>query len=294
MTAPNIGLVAMPPEQYHADPCAVPSLSSTIAHALVAKSPAHAYLQHPRLGGKGLAPTAAMDEGSLMHELILRDDDELKARLVIVKADDWRTKIAREQRDEARAAGKLAVLSHDYDEARIACAHIFARLIDLGVKLNGASEIAAFWQESANDGTVVQCRGMFDHLLRADGIIYDLKKSRTAHPKAIRKHVESYGYHIQATAYTRALERIDPALAGKVRFRWIFIEAEAPYGVTLAEPAGSMRRLGEACWSQAVDTWAHCVAVNDWPAYPRDVVRVEASPWALEGAFTDDEGEVAA
>jgi hypothetical protein len=160
LTAPNIGLVAMPPEQYHADPCAVPSLSSTIAHALVAKSPAHAYLQHPRLGGKGLAPTAAMDEGSLMHELILRDDDELKARLVIVKADDWRTKVAREQRDEARAAGKLAVLSHEYDKARIACAHIFARLIDLGVKLNGASEIAAFWQESANDGTVVQCRGM--------------------------------------------------------------------------------------------------------------------------------------
>lgn len=294
MVAPNIGLVAMPPEEYHADPCAVPSLNYSTAYALVAKSPAHAYLQHPRLGGKGMEPTAAMDEGSLMHELILRDDAELKERIVQVNADDWRTKAAKAQRDEARAAGKLPVLVHVYEEARIACAHVMARMLDLGVKLKGASEIAAFWQEQASDGTTVQCRGMFDHVIPAEGIIYDLKKSRTAHPKAIRKHVEGYGYHIQAAAYTRALERIDPKLAGKVQFRWLFIESEAPYGVTIAEPAGSMRRLGEACWTQAVDQWAHCTAVNDWPAYPRDVVRVEASPWALEGAFTDDEGEVAA
>jgi uncharacterized small protein (DUF1192 family) len=294
VSAPNIGLVAMPPEQYHADPCAVPSLNYSTAYALVAKSPAHAYLQHPRLGGKSLLPTAPMDEGSLFHEIILRGVDSLKERIVVVVADDWRTKAAKAQRDEAREAGKLPVLEKNLIPALTACVEILAQFRELGIVLSGASEVAAFWQEHASDGTVVQCRGMFDHVLRGDGIIYDLKKSRTAHPKAIRKHVEGYGYHIQAAAYTRALERIEPRLQGKVQFRWLFVEAEAPYGVTMAEPAGSMRRLGEACWSQAVDQWAHCTAVNDWPAYPREVVRVEASPWALEGAFTDDEGEVAA
>lgn len=294
MVAPNIGLVAMPPEEYHADPCAVPSLNYSTAYALVAKSPAHAYLQHPRLGGKSIEPTAPMDEGSLLHEIILRGVDSLKERTVIVPADDWRTKAAKAQRDEARAAGKLPVLEKNLMPALTACVEILAQFKELGIMLSGVSEVAAFWQEQASDGTVVQCRGMFDHLLRSEGVIYDLKKSRTAHPKAIRKHVEGYGYHIQAAAYTRALERIEPKLTGTVRFRWLFVEAEAPYGVTIAEPAGSMRRLGEACWTQAVDQWAHCVAVNDWPAYPRDVVRVEASPWALEGAFTDDEGEVAA
>lgn len=289
---PTVGLVAMPAEQYHADPCAVPSLSSTIAHALVSKSPAHAWLRHPRLGGKPLAPTAAMDEGSLIHELLLRAESEVLDRLVVVQADNWRTKAAQEKRDAARDAGKLPMLEREVDEARERCCHIMARLLDRGIRLCGASEIAAFWQETASDGTIVQCRGMFDHLIHVDGVIYDLKKLRSAHPKAIRKSVEGYGYHLQAAAYTRALEQIDPKLQGRVKFQWLCVEAEEPYGVTVAEPAGSMRALGTACWTQAVDSWAQCMATNEWPAYPREVARIEASPWALEGAF-EEEGAAA-
>jgi hypothetical protein len=281
----------MPAAQYHADPCAAPSLSSSIAHLLVAKSPAHAWLAHPRLGAQPVASTPAMDEGTLLHELILRPS-EAQERLVVVTADNWRTKAAQEQREAARAEGKLAILERDLMAALQASVEILNRFRGLGVVLSGASEVAAFWQEHASDGTVVQCRGMFDHVLRAEGVIYDLKKSRTAHPKAIPKHVESYGYHIQATAYRRALEQIEPQHAGRVQFRWLFVEAVAPYGVTVAEPAGSMRALGDACWSQAVDTWAQCLATGEWPGYSREVQRIEASPWALQGAFEED-GEAA-
>lgn len=288
---PTLGLCAMPAAQYHADPCATPSLSSSIAHLLVAKSPAHAWLAHPKLGAQPVEPTASMDEGTLLHELILRPA-EAQERLVVVTADNWRTKAAQEQREAARAEGKLALLERDLMAALQASVEILNRFRGLGVVLSGASEVAAFWQERATDGTVVQCRGMFDHVLRAEGLIYDLKKSRTAHPKAIQKHVESYGYHIQATAYRRALEQIEPQHAGRVQFRWLFVEAVPPYGVTVAEPAGSMRALGDACWSQAVDTWAQCLATGEWPAYPREVQRIEASPWALEGAFEED-GEAA-
>jgi hypothetical protein len=291
---PRVGLCAMPAGQYHADPCETPSLSSSIAHVLVAQSPAHAWLRHPKLGGKPSESTAAMDEGTLLHELLLRDESELAERLVVINADNWRTKAAQEKRDAARTLGKLALLERDLDTARVASVHIMGQLLRLGVRFTGLSEVAAFWQEHATDGTVIQCRGMFDHLLRAEGVIYDLKKSRTAHPKAIRKSIEGYGYHTQATAYTRALEQIEPGLTGRVKFRWLFVEAEAPYGVTIAEPAGSMVALGNACWSQAVDTWAQCLATDEWPAYSREVQRIEASPWALEGAFEAVEGEVAA
>lgn len=291
MVIPNVGLVAMPAEQYHADPCATPSLSSSIAHTLVSQSPAHAWLKHPRLGGKPSVATAAMNEGTLIHELLLRDEGELSDRLVVVNADDWRTKSAQGLRALARAEGKLAVLARDIDTAREASVHIMARLIKRGIRLSGASEVAAFWVEHASDGTPVQCRGLFDHVLIGDGLIYDLKKSKSAHPKALRKTVEQYGYHVQATAYRRALEQIDPKLAGRVAFRWLFVESKAPYGVTVAEPRGSMRVLGDACWSQAVDTWAHCVATGEWPAYPDEIVGIEASRWALEDAFFEDDGE---
>lgn len=295
---PAIGLVGMPPEQYHADPCAIPSLSSHCAATIVTKSPLHAWHEHPRLGAaKRTLGTKALRGGSLAHELLLRKPDEVDANIVVVEADDFRTKAAKAKRDEAVEANKLPVLAREHERAIVVCGHIHARLIEFGISLNGVSEIAAFWQEHASDGALVQCRALMDHVIGAEGLIYDLKSCRSAHPRAIQKAVETYSYHIQSAAYTRALEQIEPQFAGRVAYRWLFVELTEPYVVVPAEPAGSMRRLGEAHWSQAVDTWAACTATGEWPGYSRgEVLRIEASPWALERAFSEaEEGdEVAA
>jgi len=297
MTAPNVGFVSMPAAEYHADPCAVPSLSSHCAATIVTKSPMHAWHEHPRLGAaKRTLPTKSLRGGSLAHELLLRPADEVDSSIVVVKADSFRTKAAQAQRDEAIEAGKLPVLEREFEKASIACGHIAARLIEYDIRLNGLSEIAAFWQEIASDGTVVQCRALMDHVIRAEGLIYDLKSCRSAHPRAIQKAIESYSYHIQSAAYTRGVERIEPKLVGRVKYRWLFVELTEPYVVVPAEPAGSMRQLGDARWTQAIDTWAHCTATGEWPAYSRgEVLRIEASPWALERAVeSEEEGEVAA
>lgn len=293
---PNIGFCAIPAEQYHADPCAVPSLSSHCAATIVTKSPLHAWHEHPRLGAaKRTLGTKALRGGSLAHELLLQRADEVDSHIVLVEADNYRTKAAQAKRDEAVEAGKLPVLARDFEKATVACGHILARLIEFGIRLNGLSEIAAFWQEPASDGTMVQCRAMMDHVIRAEGLIYDVKSCRSAHPRAIQKAIESYSYHIQSAAYTRALERIDPKLAGRVQYRWLFVELAEPYVVVPAEPAGSLRKLGDACWTQAVDTWAQCTATGEWPAYSRgEVLRIEASPWALERAMESEGEEVAA
>ena len=70
----------MPPEVYHADPCAdlppdqnpAPSLSASIAKVIHASSPKHAEHYHPRLGGNGEAKeqTKAMRSGSILHWLV--------------------------------------------------------------------------------------------------------------------------------------------------------------------------------------------------------------------------------
>ncbi len=293
---PAVGFAAMSALQYHSDPCAIPSLSSHCAATIVTQSPLHAWHGHPRLGrAKWTQPTKALRGGSLAHELLLRKPGEVGDNIAVIEADSFRSKAAKAKRDESVDAGKLPVLAHEYERATVACAHIHARLIEYGIRLHGESEIAAFWQEHASDGALVQCRALMDHVIRAEGLIYDLKSCRSAHPRAIQKAVESYSYHIQATAYTRALEQIESSLAGRVRYRWLFVELTEPYVVVPAEPAGSMRRLGEACWSQAVDTWAACMATGAWPAYSRgEVLRIEASPWALERAFSEEGDEVAA
>ena len=57
--------------EYRADPLSVPSLSASIAKVLIMESPAHAYDIHPKLGNRARKPSAAMDEGTLIHTLLL-------------------------------------------------------------------------------------------------------------------------------------------------------------------------------------------------------------------------------
>lgn len=278
MAPPDEGrLVQMDADTYYADPCPEPSLSQSIAHVLLAKSPLHAWLQHPRLGGKARAATKAMDEGSLVHALLLGQDDQI----VEVDADSWRTNAAKEQRDAARAEGKIPVLAGELDDVRTAVNAIRLQLDLLGMKLDGASELTALWTEYAEDGTPVRCRARLDHWIKSRGLIIDLKKSRSAHPKACVKHVEEYGYSIQHAAYTRAVVAAHPELAGRVEFRFAFFELEEPYCLTPAKLSGEFIELGQARWRRAVNIWAECLRNNKWPGYADHVVTLDPPPWAV-------------
>ncbi|HEY8943080.1 MAG TPA: PD-(D/E)XK nuclease family protein, partial [Polyangiaceae bacterium] len=209
----GIGLHELTPEEYHGDPCEVPALSSSIAKILVTESPAHAWLAHPRLGGRRFEPSADMDRGSLMHALLLQHERPVS----VVDADDWRTKAAREAREAARAAGVLPVLRHKYDSALKASEVIRSRLRDeWGILLDGRVEVAAVWEELADDGTKVLCRAQMDHLAIDLGAasILDLKCGGCAAPDFCERQMVPMGYDIQQAAYTRAIESIFPRLAG--------------------------------------------------------------------------------
>lgn len=288
---------------YFGDPCPAPSLSSHIAKLLVSKSPAHARAAHPRLGGSKPETSAKhLDFGSTVHALVLGRGREV----VRIDADNWRTKDARAKRDVFRAQGKIPVLNHEAAALIAAAKSITLKLRDRGIVLDGASELSVFWTETADDGTVVQCKGRIDHWLAGEGRIYDLKSAHTAHPRSIPKHVDGYGYDIQCEAYRRAVEASIPELAGRVGYRWIFAELEEPFPVVVAEPTGSFRALGASRWRRAVNLWARCMRTGEWPAYlDGEVLQVEAPPWAMgdemaagfsgEIPFGDDdkEGEAA-
>lgn len=270
----------MPSATYHADPCREPSLSSSVAHVLVAKSPLHAWHLHPRLGGKRNAATRSTDRGSIAHALLLGTADK---ELLVVQADDWRTKAARDLRDAARGTGQVAVLQHELDDASAAVKGIKARFKALKVRLNGKSEISLFWSETADDGTVVQCRGRIDHLVLtpARARILDLKTCRSAHPRSCRSHAYEYGYDIQAAAYRSAITQLYPRFAGREEFLFLFAELEEPYGVLTCEPAGSLTELGNRRWRRAVNLWATCLRTKRWPGYADGVVQLEAPSYAL-------------
>jgi len=275
--------------KYHADPCPVPSLTSSIAHVLTSKSPLHAWTLHPRLGGKRRRDTSrGMDAGTIAHAVLFNTLGEL----VIVQADDWRTKVAKDLRDAAKAAGQHAVLQCELDEVAAAVKQIQKRLKEFGIPLKGKSEVSIFWKEQTENGEAVQCRARLDHLIveRNRVTIIDLKTCRSAHPRACESHAFEYGYDIQSAAYRSAICAVYPHLAGREEFHFLFAELEEPFALSPAEPDGSFRELGERRWRRAVNTWAACTRSKKWPGYGR--IKLSAPTYALiaEEEFNDGNG----
>lgn len=270
-------------DEYYADPCAVPSLSSSIAKVLVTKSPRHAWTQHPRLGNTRDESSAAQDEGSLIHKLVLGKG----ADVVIVEADDFRTKAAREQRDEAIALGKLPVIARKYESAVAISNTLKANLLtEYGIRLDGESEVAFEFQEQGEEG-LVTCRCMMDHVKISEGRIYDVKKIHSAHPRVCGKHAVEYGYDIQHSAYTSALSKLKPELEGRIDFVFLFMEIEPPYAIVPARLDGTLRELGSQRWDRAVLTWERCLNTNHWPTYTDRIVQIEAPAWAISQEMGD-------
>lgn len=256
--------------EYLADPCDAPSLSSSVASLIVSKSPWHAWRAHPRLGNMRES-SDEQDRGTIVHALVLGEHH----RFEVLDVDDFRTKAARERRDDATARGKLAIKRAFYGECADEANEIRATLVErYGIDLAGMKvERTAVWREG---GAV--CRARIDAW---DGrTIYDLKTTRDASPVAIERAVRSYDYHVQQAAYVSAVEHIEPHLAGRVRFVFLFVENDTNEVVPV-ELDGGLATIGANRWKRAVDVWARCLKANKWPGYaPHEAIRVECSEWA--------------
>jgi hypothetical protein len=255
-----------------------PSLSQSAAHTLVSKSPRHAWLEHPRLGGKRRKATRSMDRGSIVGAILLGTADEVLCR--VPEFRNYKTDAARAARDKATSEGLVPVLDHEFGELHDAALHVRKRMTELGIVLSGESEVAIEWTESSTAGDVV-CRGRLDHLIESEGVIYDLKSIVSAHPDKCQKHMDDYGYDIQWAAYTSAVTKLHPELLGRTRMGFVFFEIEPPYEVTPIRPDGTLRELGALRWERAVNTWARCLRDDRWPGYATDWIDMSARPWVL-------------
>jgi hypothetical protein len=276
----------VPEADYHSDPCEAPSLNVSTAQALVLESAAHAYLRHPRLGGKPFEPSKEMDRGTVIHALLLGSGH---GRIRVVECDNWKKPDNQKIRDAHRDAGLVPVTRAQYADAVEAANALREKLTKKGYPLDGHSEVTAVWDERASNGAVVRCRGRFDHLQGSE--IIDLKITGDASPRFwTRGQITRMGYDIQGTAYVRALEDFDIRERGRAVFTILACEPEPPFCVTPVRFDGSLRELGSRKWLRAVDRWEWCRRTDSWPDYTSEIVIASARPWELEEA----EGETAA
>lgn len=270
---------------YHADIWG-PTLSRSIAHRILTNSERHAREIHPRLGdGAPFAEEGTDDRnhGDLIHGLILGRGTEV----VRVEADDWRTKAARDARDEALADGRLPMLGRQVDAALSAAKGVTLALREAGVVVEEhIREAVALWLEPSpfNRSAGIACRARLDLLLRAEGVIRDLKIVRDAAPYRSRawQQLARYGADLQDPVYRSAVETLFPDLAGRTRMEFWVCERLPPYGVVRVDLGGVARELARRRWLRAVERWEASVLSGSWPNYPAAPVIAEAPPWAIE------------
>lgn len=264
---------AMPAEQYHADPCDVPSLSNSVAHILIAQSPLHAWMAHPRLNPNYRPDESSrFDLGSAAHALLLEGN---AAKICVIDAADWRTKAAKEQREEARANGLLPVLKkHDYAmRAMVKAARDFLASSELaGILDDGEPELTVTWQEGET-----RLRSRLDWLTTDRAVILDYKTCANAEPNAFIRNMGAMGYDMQDAFYTRGME----AHGEKPIFVFLAQEIEPPYACSLISLSNMFLEVANAKVDRAIKTWADCMASGHWPAYPRQVCYAEPPNWMM-------------
>lgn len=262
------GFYDLPADEYHADPCKRPSLSSGVLSTIIDRTLADARQKHPRLN-PDLEPedSTKYDLGSVAHELLLGRG----SGIVVIDADDWRTKVAKEQRDEAIAAGKQPCLAKVYDNAsamtEAARAYLAEDPENRDAFTNGYPEQVAACQLPTSSGPI-WCRAMMDWRMADAPRIYDYKTFAPGpDPDGFVKYLFREGRDVQDPFYSAILAEIEGIDWQQVEFRYVVQDPNPPYVLSVVQLDEQARAFSRARMDWGMERWAAAGRAGRWEGY---------------------------
>jgi hypothetical protein len=254
---------------YFGDPCPEPSLSQSICKVMLERSPLHAMHEHPRLRPAGLDDddgekyVKAQAIGNAAHAIMLGRGKTLE----IIRFNDFKGGEAKKLRDAAYGAGKTPILERHLAVASDIVAAGLAQLErheDRDAFQNGAGEVALIWQDEG-----IWCRALVDWLHDDLRTVDDFKTSgMSMAPHVIGLRAETAGWHIQAAFIERGLDILDPAGAGRRRFRFIGQEQDGkPYALTSMHMDEHWMTMGRKKVQAAMALWRSALKSGRWQGY---------------------------
>jgi len=265
-------------EDYHADPVAGGSLSSTGARKLLPPScPARFrwWADHPDQD----RPSPAMNFGQAAHRLVLSEE----TTIVVMDVPNWRSPTAREERDAHLAEGRHVVKADEWEIVEAMAAAL--REDEWANRLihpDGEPELTLVWR---CERTGVMCRARLDWWNPTGPgrpiIIPEYKTAASAEPEAFAREVDRLGYHVQAATYLEAVRALmwdgigpDPTMLHIVQ------ERDPPYVVSIYRLDRVAMAIGASLALQAREIYRRCVDEDRWPGYVTPPHDLALPPWA--------------
>ncbi|MFN4261922.1 MAG: PD-(D/E)XK nuclease-like domain-containing protein [Gemmataceae bacterium] len=255
---------------YHSDPVIGGSLRASVAATLIEKSPRHALHKDSE---PLPTPSREMNIGTAAHSLILEKQDMVE----VIDAADFKTKSAREARDDALAAGKVPLLAGDYplvaEIAREFWLQLPAAMHD--EFRDAAKEAVVIWDEAG-----LTCRSRLDALNIDRRVIFDLKTTGgSAHPEVWSRSRMWPGAAVQAAFYTRGVKAVTGV---DCDYRLLVIEQDPPHGLSVIGLDTIAAAVADQMADVAIRTWRECRASGRWPAYDTGIHWASAPPWTVK------------
>lgn len=269
------GVYELDEKTYHSDCCVGPSLSSSGAHTLIDECAARfwftSYLNPDREPDES---SNVADFGTATHVAIL-EPERWTERVVIVQKDDWRTNEAKNARDDARNAGKVALLGKDAERVSQISTAMAKHPIAGAAFKDGVAERSLIYQDPF---TEVWCKARPDYLRMGTKQIVQLKTVPSANPRNFARHAWDMGY------FQRAAWEIETAqhVLGFAPDYWFVVqEREPPYLVSVIQPDGMAIEWGHILNAKAREKFAACIADNRWPGYGDRAVTISLPTYAV-------------
>lgn len=265
-----MSVLEIPEYAYHADQIDPdrPSLSRSIIQTMVQKSPAHAKAAHPKLNPLwSREDKTAFDIGTVCHQLLL----DGAAGVQVIGFDSWRTKAAKDARDDARAHGLVPLLDHEWEQVNVMMTAVRPQVE--GLFDGGDTELTLAWDEHG-----VLLRARLDWISDDRRMVRDFKTSSNAEPfKFSRGSFFDYGYDLQDCLYRRGVRA---CFGVDADYELVVAEKDAPFEVIVFDSAPDARALADAKIDWALATWKTCLETGEWPGYPTRTHSVTLPPWA--------------
>ncbi|WP_454232072.1 PD-(D/E)XK nuclease-like domain-containing protein [Mycolicibacterium fortuitum] len=233
-------------------------------------------------------PKKEWDFGHVAHHLVLGKGAEftvldpavhgLKADGSVSEKPALTTKWKDAAKD-ARARGQVPISLADFTKAELLAAKVLAHPVAGPLFRDGDAEVSLYHTDPE---TGVQKRGRVDWL-EPNGDIDDAKTSTTANPAELITKFWKLSYFMQAAWYIDLVVAL--GIAENPRFRFVVVEKEPPFAVTVVEYDDQAIAEGRRLNRQAIDLYARCRDRGEWPGYAdNEVVTISLPGWVVRQA----------